>query len=100
MVGLDNAGKTSILHYLRHSIEAPRQKVPTIGFAIERATFGGCEIQVSFLALCLFLPHSCSYSMFTMLPLTMLSLIMLSLAMLPLVMPSLIMRSLVMLSLA
>jgi ADP-ribosylation factor-like protein 1 len=46
ILGLDNAGKTTILYHLKAPGDAPQQTIPTIGFNVETLTHKNIKFQV------------------------------------------------------
>ncbi len=46
ILGLDNAGKTTILHRLQNDSDEPIQTIPTIGFNVETLQYKNIKFQV------------------------------------------------------
>ena len=53
ILGLDNAGKTTILYRLQNESDEAVQTIPTIGFNVETLQYKNIKVRKSIIAMCL-----------------------------------------------
>ena len=53
ILGLDNAGKTTILYRLQNESDEAVQTIPTIGFNVETLQYKNIKVRTSIIATCL-----------------------------------------------